>query len=312
MAVVADGRPSVTGYRVRERWRSGPAELDLVTGRTHQIRVHLDAIGHPLAGDPIYGNGTSRRGPEGLRRLFLHSWRIALHSPSSGLPMRPRRPAGGAAGVLESLRGGDGSIGSAGPALTSPRWATGASWRCPARRTDGRSMSPASRLRASTASHPMLVIISGPSGWARTRSSPPSRSEAPAALPLCRDLHDAAPRPGEIEGTSYHFVSPEGSRRCDAGELLSHLVTATGTALPRRRAPGLARGQHAILKIDVQGARVVKERVPAAVLIFVVPPSIETLDSTCRPGGPRPEELEVRQRNAALELAGRATTTTLW
>ena len=41
-------------------------ELDLVTGRTHQIRVHLDAIGHPIAGDPVYGTGTSRRGPDGL------------------------------------------------------------------------------------------------------------------------------------------------------------------------------------------------------------------------------------------------------
>jgi 23S rRNA-/tRNA-specific pseudouridylate synthase len=59
-------------------------ELDLVTGRTHQIRVHLDAIGHPVAGDPVYGSGTSRRGPAGLGRLFLHAWRLELTSPSDG------------------------------------------------------------------------------------------------------------------------------------------------------------------------------------------------------------------------------------
>jgi 23S rRNA pseudouridine1911/1915/1917 synthase len=85
MAVAADGRPSTTGYRVRERFPGWTLlEVDLVTGRTHQIRVHLDAIGHPVAGDPLYGTGTSRRGPEGLERLFLHAWRLELNAPSDG------------------------------------------------------------------------------------------------------------------------------------------------------------------------------------------------------------------------------------
>ena len=89
MAVVPDGRPSVTGYRVRERFADWTLlELDLVTGRTHQIRVHLDAIGHPVAGDPVYGTGTSRRGPDGLDRLFLHAWRLELTSPSGGQLIR--------------------------------------------------------------------------------------------------------------------------------------------------------------------------------------------------------------------------------
>jgi 23S rRNA pseudouridine1911/1915/1917 synthase len=83
MAVVNDGRPSTTGYRVRERFAGWTLlELDLITGRTHQIRVHLDAIGHPIAGDPVYGTGTSRRGPDGLERLFLHAWRLEFSSPS--------------------------------------------------------------------------------------------------------------------------------------------------------------------------------------------------------------------------------------
>jgi len=93
MAVVPDGRASVTGYRVRERFGGWTLlELDLVTGRTHQIRVHLDAIGHPVAGDPVYGTGTSRRGPEGLDRLFLHAWRLELTSPSSGQLIRATAP----------------------------------------------------------------------------------------------------------------------------------------------------------------------------------------------------------------------------
>jgi 23S rRNA pseudouridine1911/1915/1917 synthase len=85
MAVVPDGRPSTTGYRVAERFAGWTLlELDLVTGRTHQIRVHLDAIGHPVAGDPVYGTGTSRRGPDGLDRLFLHAWRLELAAPGDG------------------------------------------------------------------------------------------------------------------------------------------------------------------------------------------------------------------------------------
>jgi 23S rRNA pseudouridine1911/1915/1917 synthase len=93
MAVVSDGRPSVTGYRVRERFAGWTLlELDLVTGRTHQIRVHLDAIGHPVAGDPVYGTGTSRRGPAGLARLFLHAWRLELAAPSDGRLIRATAP----------------------------------------------------------------------------------------------------------------------------------------------------------------------------------------------------------------------------
>ena len=96
MAVVPDGRPSVTGYRVRERFTDWTLlDLDLITGRTHQIRVHLDAIGHPVAGDPVYGTGTSRRGPDvagGLDRLFLHAWRLELTSPSTGDLIRAEAP----------------------------------------------------------------------------------------------------------------------------------------------------------------------------------------------------------------------------
>jgi 23S rRNA pseudouridine1911/1915/1917 synthase len=107
MAVVPGGRAATTGYRVRERFTGWTLlELDLVTGRTHQIRVHLDAIGHPVAGDPIYGNGTSRRGPHGLERLFLHAWRLELTSPSTGKLIRAEAPLPRALeSVLASLRG---------------------------------------------------------------------------------------------------------------------------------------------------------------------------------------------------------------
>lgn len=84
MTVIASGKAAVTGYRVRERLAGWTlVEVDLHTGRTHQIRVHLASIGHPVAGDPVYATGAARRGPDGLDRLFLHSWRIEFASPSA-------------------------------------------------------------------------------------------------------------------------------------------------------------------------------------------------------------------------------------
>ncbi len=113
MAVVNDGRRAVTGYRVRERFAGWTLlELDLVTGRTHQIRVHLAALGHPVAGDPVYGTGTSRRGPDNLERLFLHAWRLELVSPSTAKLVRAEAPLPPALeAVLEGLRAGEASAG---------------------------------------------------------------------------------------------------------------------------------------------------------------------------------------------------------
>ncbi len=109
MAVVPDGRHATTGYRVRERFRDWTLlELDLITGRTHQIRVHLAALGHPVAGDPVYGTGTSRKGPDGLERLFLHAWRLELVSPTSAKLVRVEAPLPGTLeAVLEGLRAGE-------------------------------------------------------------------------------------------------------------------------------------------------------------------------------------------------------------
>jgi 23S rRNA pseudouridine1911/1915/1917 synthase len=108
MAVVSGGRPSVTGYRVRERLPGWTLlEVDLVTGRTHQIRVHLAALGHPVAGDPVYGTGTARRGPRDLGRLFLHAWRLAFVTPASGDLVRLEAPLPeDLEAVLAALRAG--------------------------------------------------------------------------------------------------------------------------------------------------------------------------------------------------------------
>jgi 23S rRNA-/tRNA-specific pseudouridylate synthase len=83
--------------------------VDLLTGRTHQIRVHLASIGYPVAGDPVYATGDARRGPEGLTRLFLHSWRIEFASVSAEKLVRAEAPLPvELEDVLTALRAGAG------------------------------------------------------------------------------------------------------------------------------------------------------------------------------------------------------------
>lgn len=109
MAVVGEGKSATTGYRVRERWHEWTLlDLDLITGRTHQIRVHLASIGHAVAGDSIYAVGQTRRGPAGLDRLFLHAWKLEFLSPGSGRLVRAEAPLPEALeAVLAGLRAGD-------------------------------------------------------------------------------------------------------------------------------------------------------------------------------------------------------------
>jgi 23S rRNA pseudouridine1911/1915/1917 synthase len=89
MAVVKTGKPARTHYRVLEQFVACTLiECALETGRTHQIRVHMTAVGHPLVGDPAYGGGASRvpRGPL-FSRQALHACRLALTHPVTGRAM---------------------------------------------------------------------------------------------------------------------------------------------------------------------------------------------------------------------------------
>ena len=85
MAVTASGKPARTGYTVLER-RPGERpttllELALQSGRTHQIRVHMAAIGHPVVGDARYGMPDKRLGSG---RFFLHAFELAFAHPATG------------------------------------------------------------------------------------------------------------------------------------------------------------------------------------------------------------------------------------
>ena len=81
----SEGRSAETAFEVRERFaRATLLEAAPRTGRTHQIRVHLSAIGHPILGDRAYGGGGAEAARLGLDRPFLHSWRIAFVHPITG------------------------------------------------------------------------------------------------------------------------------------------------------------------------------------------------------------------------------------
>jgi 23S rRNA pseudouridine1911/1915/1917 synthase len=85
MAIVASGKPARTHVDVLERHGATTlVRCRLETGRTHQIRVHLASIGHPLVGDPVYGRDRAARLPQTLRafpRQALHAERLALVHP---------------------------------------------------------------------------------------------------------------------------------------------------------------------------------------------------------------------------------------
>ena len=82
MAIVADGRPAITHYQVLERYRGySHMAFQLETGRTHQIRVHMASIGHPIIGDPLYGMKKDRF--HYLDGQCLHAFRLTLHHPRS-------------------------------------------------------------------------------------------------------------------------------------------------------------------------------------------------------------------------------------
>jgi 23S rRNA pseudouridine1911/1915/1917 synthase len=100
MAVRPEGRPAVTHWQVLERYPATGAPVAsliacrLETGRTHQIRVHLASIGHPLLGDHVYGSGfktksallppAAREALEALSRQALHAYMLEFEHPVSG------------------------------------------------------------------------------------------------------------------------------------------------------------------------------------------------------------------------------------
>ncbi|OGW33539.1 MAG: hypothetical protein A2X58_07910 [Nitrospirae bacterium GWC2_56_14] len=100
-------REAVTLYRVRERFKQATlVEVEIKTGRTHQIRVHMAHIGHPVLGDRVYGGARAVTiGQQPLQRQMLHAASLSLFHPETGHPMTfSAPPPPDMAEVIERLR----------------------------------------------------------------------------------------------------------------------------------------------------------------------------------------------------------------
>jgi guanylate kinase len=154
----------------------------------------------------------------------------------------------------------------------------------------------------------LLVIVSGPSGVGKDTvisqlcliPTDPERYFVITCTTRPR-------REYEIDGVHYHFLDEEEfeRRRAAGGFLEANFVHGHWYGTPRDQVrEALVAGRDAILKIDVQGAAVVKQKVPEALLVFLVPPSLEDLFSRLQTRATESADaLDIRQRNAALELA---------
>jgi guanylate kinase len=158
----------------------------------------------------------------------------------------------------------------------------------------------------------LLVIISGPSGVGKdTIIDEMRRRERETGRDGERHYvvttTTRAPREGEVDGIDYNFVSRDEFLRiwADRGFLEANELYGNWYGSPRQQVrDALSVGKDVLLKIDVQGAQVVKEQVSEALLIFIIPPSQETLFSRLRARATETaDELNARQRNAAIELA---------
>ncbi len=151
-----------------------------------------------------------------------------------------------------------------------------------------------------------LFIVSAPSGAGKT-SLVRALTERLPGIGVAVSHTTRPPRPGEQDGVAYHFVSPETfSRMVDDGAFLEHAQVfdhAYGTSWKEVESR-LASGDDVILEIDWQGARLVRERMPGAVGVYILPPSIEALEQRLRDRGQDDEAVIARRmRDARIELS---------
>ncbi len=154
--------------------------------------------------------------------------------------------------------------------------------------------------------NPLLVVVSGPSGVGKSTVVAELARRHPQVVPIVTATTRER-REGEMDKVHYHFLRREEFEQLrERGGLLEWAKVHDhwyGTPIDQVRGI-LAAGRDAILTIDPQGARTVRELVPDALLIFILPPSIEDLDQRlARRGSEDGPARELRRRNAEKEMA---------
>ncbi len=152
---------------------------------------------------------------------------------------------------------------------------------------------------------PLIVVLSGPSGAGKDAALSAMKARA---LPLSFIITNTTrpQRPGEVDNVHYHFVSQQAFKRLiDGHELLEH-AEVYGHFYGVPKAPvrqALVQGKNVIIKVDVQGAMTIKKNLPGAVLIFLVPPSLEELTQRLKGRGTElARDLEIRLDTARSEI----------
>ncbi len=150
----------------------------------------------------------------------------------------------------------------------------------------------------------LLVILSGPAGSGKGTVGGRLRELAPFEFSVSATTRN--PRPGEIDGVHYHFITKEDFlTKIAAGEMLEH-AEYVGNYYGTPKAPvdkALDEGKNILLDIEVQGALQIKEKMPDAVMIYILPPDYETLLSRIRGRGTESEEvIQKRMAQAKKEI----------